>query len=151
MSDLGRLAALLGALLCIAAAGDPADRLADPAREARARGLFRETRCLVCQGESVDDSEAPLASDLRQVIRIQVGAGKSDGEVRAFLRARYGDFVLLRPPFSATNALLWTAPFLALGVGAILLLRRGPAGPAPSPLSSEEEARIATLGGEEEG
>ena len=148
MSGLGRFAALLGALLCIAAAGDPADQPANPTREARARGLFRETRCLVCQGESIDDSDADLAHDLRQVIRAQIGAGKSDGEVRAFLRARYGDFVLLRPRFSAANALLWGAPFLAAGVGAILLLRRGRQGVSPEPLSPEEEARIAALGGD---
>jgi cytochrome c-type biogenesis protein CcmH len=143
-----RVGALLGAILCIAAAGDPADRLADPAREARARGLFQETRCLVCQGESIDDSEAPLAHDLRGLIRTQVGAGRSDAEVRAFLRARYGDFVLLRPPFSPANALLWGGPFLVAAAGAVLLIRRRSKAAPPPPLTPQEEARLKALGGD---
>jgi cytochrome c-type biogenesis protein CcmH len=82
------------------AAADPAERLPDPVQEARAREIFREVRCLVCQNESIDDSEAALAGDLRQVVRDQVKQGRSDKQIRAFLVERYGEFVLLKPPFS---------------------------------------------------
>ncbi|MGI9168628.1 MAG: cytochrome c-type biogenesis protein [Caulobacteraceae bacterium] len=143
-----RLLAVTGAILCLAAAADPADRLAEPGREARARALFRETRCLVCQGESIDDSDAALADDLRRIVRAQVRAGRTDGQIRAFLAARYGDFVLLRPPFSIANAVLWSAPFLVALLGAGLLVsRRRPPAPPPD-LSAEEEARLAALGGD---
>jgi cytochrome c-type biogenesis protein CcmH len=137
---------VLAALACLAAAGDPADRLHDPGQEARARSLFRETRCLVCQGESIDDSDAPLAADLRRVIRQHVAAGASDAEVRRFLDARYGDFVLFRPRFDWSNALLWAGPFLAALAGLLWLVRRERApGPPTEPLSEAEEARLATL------
>ena len=144
-----RLCAIVGAVLCLAAAADPADRLADPAKESRARGLFQETRCLVCQGESIDDSDADLARDLRQVIRGQVAAGRNNAQVRAFLAARYGEFVLFRPTLSLTNAALWGAPFVValLGVG-ILILRKRPRGGAPA-LSGQEETRIEALARDE--
>lgn len=140
-----RLALLFGALLCLAAEADPAERLADPAAEARARALFQETRCLVCQGQSIDDSDAELAHDLRQVIRGQIAAGRSPGEVRAFLTARYGDFVLLRPPLSPANAILWAGPFLVglLGLG-LLFGRYRRAGETP-PLSPEDAERLRAL------
>ncbi|MGH7024663.1 MAG: cytochrome c-type biogenesis protein [Caulobacteraceae bacterium] len=139
-------AAVAGAVLCLAAADDPADRLHNPSQEARARSLFRETRCLVCQGESIDDSDAPLAADLRRVIRGQVASGESDGQVRAFLVARYGDFVLFRPPFTWTNALLWGGPFLVALTGLALLIVRERSRAAPqSELSPEEEASLAAL------
>ncbi|RYF88830.1 MAG: cytochrome c-type biogenesis protein CcmH, partial [Caulobacteraceae bacterium] len=102
-----RLLIALAALACVAAASDPAERLSDPAQEARARALFREVRCLVCQNESIDDSTAGLAGDLRKVIREQVAAGRDDAEIRAFLVDRYGEFALLKPAFSAPNAVLW--------------------------------------------
>ncbi|MFZ5670871.1 MAG: cytochrome c-type biogenesis protein [Pseudomonadota bacterium] len=141
-----RLAAILGATLCLAAASDPSERLADPAQEARARAIFREVRCLVCQNESIDDSDADLAGDLRKVVREQVAAGRSEAEVKAFLTARYGQYVLLRPPFSAGNAALWLAPFLAGLAGLALLAarwrRREAAAP---PLSEAEEARLSAL------
>ena len=140
-----RLAALLAAAACLAGAADPAERLANPVQEARARDLFRETRCPVCQGQSIDDSDAGIAHDLRTVIRAQVSAGRSDGQIRAFLRARYGDFVLLRPPISLANTLLWGSPFLVALAGAVLLVRRAPGPTAAAPLSGEEEDRIATL------
>ncbi len=137
---------VLAALLSIAAtANDPAERLADPAKEARARALFREVRCLVCQNESIDDSEADLAEDLRKVVRAQVSAGRTDAEVKRYLTDRYGEFVLLQPPFSPGNALLWLTPFaLVLGGGAILILRARKPGTTP-PLSAEEEAALAAL------
>ena len=137
---------IIAALFCLAAADDPADRLHNPAQEARARSLFRETRCLVCQGESIDDSDAPLAADLRRVIRQRVGAGASDTEVRSFLAARYGDFVLFRPRFTWTNAALWTIPFLIAIAGAGWLFAHGRSGTqVATELSAEEEARLAAL------
>jgi len=140
-----RLAAILAAVLCMAAAADPAERLADPAREARARAIFRETRCLVCQNESIDDSEADLARDLRAVIRSQIAAGRTDREVRGFLVRRYGQFVMLKPSFDPANWVLWFGPFLIVAAGAgWLILRRG-AETATQPLSAEEEARLAAL------
>ena len=144
--NLARTAAALCAVICLGGvAADPAARLADPSKEARARAIFRETRCLVCQGESIDESDADLAGDLRAIIRRKVAAGASDGEVRRFLVARYGEFVLLRPPFSLTNALLWGAPFAvaAIGLGVLVIRRRSPE--KPQPLSADEEARIEAL------
>lgn len=136
-------------LLMAGASNDPAERLPDPAKEARARTLFKEVRCLVCQNESIDDSEADLAADLRKVVREQVSAGRSDAEVKRYLTDRYGEFVLLKPSFSFGNAALWLTPFvIVLGGGAILLLRARRAPVAPTaPLSSEEEAALAALEG----
>jgi cytochrome c-type biogenesis protein CcmH len=143
-----RLFAVLAALACLAAAADPADRLADPGQEDRARALFTQIRCVVCQNESIDDSEADLARDLRQTVRAQIAAGRSDDQVRAFLVRRYGEFVLLRPTFSATNALAWLAPFaiVAVGAGLLLLRLRRPAPASGADLTAEEEARLAGLG-----
>lgn len=143
-----RLLILLGALFCIAAAGDPADRLPDPAQEARARALFGEIRCVVCQNESIDDSEADLAGLLRKSVREQIAAGKTDAEVRGYLVDRYGEFVLLKPAFSAGNAVLWLTPLvLLLGAGGLLLwrARRTRRQTVAAPLSEEEEARLSTL------
>jgi len=140
-----RLLLAIAAVFCIAAASDPAERLSDPSQEARARTLFREVRCLVCQNESIDDSEAQLAGDLRKIIRQQVAAGRSDAQIRQFLVARYGEFVLLKPPFSAGNLALWAGPFAVVIVGGLLLLfllrRRSTA----EALSEDEEARLAAL------
>ncbi len=136
---------LAAALSIAAAANDPAERLADPAQEARARALFREVRCLVCQNESIDDSEADLAEDLRKLVRGQVAAGRTDAEIKRYLTDRYGEFVLLKPPFSPGNAILWLTPFaIVFGGGAILILRaRKP--PSTPPLSADEEAALAAL------
>lgn len=144
-----RLLIALAAFACIAAASDPSERLSDPAQEARARALFREVRCLVCQNESIDDSTADLAGDLRQVIREQIAAGRSDAQIRTFLVDRYGEFALLKPAFSAPNAALWGAPILVLLVGGGLLILRLRNGPAPAALSPDEEARLAQLTREE--
>lgn len=140
-----RLFLALAAMACIAAAADPAERLADPAKEARARNLFQQVRCLVCQNESIDDSEADLARDLRGVVRQQVAAGASDAQVKAFLLAHYGEFVLLKPSFSASNALLWGAPFLVTLVGAGVLILRKRSAAASEVLTPQEEARIQAL------
>jgi len=140
----------LAAVLCLgaAAASDPAERLPDPAQEVRARALFREIRCLVCQNESIDDSEAELAADLRRIVRDQIAAGRSDPQVRTFLTDRYGEFVLLKPKFSPGNAVLWLGPFavILLGGAAALMLRRKDGG--VTPLSPEEESRLAALADE---
>jgi len=140
------LAALVVMALGASAPGDPADRLPNPAKEARARALFHDVRCLVCQSQSIEDSEAPLARDLRQLIRAQVAEGRSDAEVRDYLVSRYGEFVLLSPRFSLANAVLWAAPALVLLIGAgALLARRRSAEPGTEDLDEQEERRIAKL------
>ncbi len=139
------LAAAFAATLCIAAASDPAERLKDPAQEARARGIFKDVRCLVCQNESIDDSEAELAHDLRRIVREQVAAGKSDAEIKRFLTDRYGEFVLLTPKFSLTNLALWSGPFLVVVLGAGLLAGRLRNRTPDEALSPEEAERVRRL------
>ncbi|PZQ63272.1 MAG: cytochrome c-type biogenesis protein CcmH [Phenylobacterium zucineum] len=138
------LAALAG-VACIAAASDPAERLPDPAQEAKAREIFRNVRCLVCQNESIDDSEAELAQDLRKIVREQVSAGKSDAEIKRFLTDRYGEFVLLTPSLSIGNLLLWGGPFLVVIAGAALLLTRLRNRTPDDELSTEEAERVRRL------
>ena len=146
MSRVRSILVALAAVALMASASEPSERLADPAQEARARELFKEVRCLVCQNESINDSEAQLAGDLRRTVREQVKAGRSDREIRAFLVDRYGEFVLLKPKFSAGNAVLWLAPLGVLSVGGLLmfgLLRRRET--AEPELSQDEEARLRRL------
>jgi cytochrome c-type biogenesis protein CcmH len=141
----GVAAAVFAVLLGPAQAVQPDEQLKDPALEARARALSAGLRCLVCQNESIDDSNAPLARDLRLLVRERITAGDSDQQVKAFLVARYGEFVLLRPPFSARTAALYAAPFAALALGGLLvwrLSRRKPAVAAPAELSDEEKVRL---------
>ncbi len=140
-----RLALILAAVFCMAAASDPADRLADPGQEARARALFTQVRCMVCQNESIDDSDAELAADLRRLVREQVSAGRTDQEVKAYLVSRYGEFVLLKPALNWTNGLLWGAPLLVLLAGGLLLRGRFRAEPAEVELSENETARLNEL------
>ena len=143
-----RLRALLAAVAgvaCLAAASDPADRLPDPAQEAQARAIFREVRCLVCQNESIDDSEADLARDLRQIVREQVKAGRSEGEIKRFLTDRYGEFVLLTPTFSAGNLALWAGPFVVVLLGLSLLLIRLRNRTPDVDLTSAEADRLKSL------
>jgi cytochrome c-type biogenesis protein CcmH len=150
---LRTLLVALAAVACMAAASEPNERLADPVQEARARTLFREVRCLVCQNESIDDSQADLAADLRRIVRQEIAQGRSDREVRAFLVERYGEFVLLKPPFSLGNAALWLAPVGILAVGgglmiALLRRRRDEGGvdlDEAALLSEDEEALLAAL------
>jgi cytochrome c-type biogenesis protein CcmH len=141
------VAAALAGLLCLASASDPAERLRDPAQEARARALFREVRCLQCQSESIDDSEAPLAHDLRQLVREQVAAGRSDAQIRRYLVDRYGEFALLKPSFSWSNAALWLVPLGATlgGAGAFVLYLRRRRREPEAELTAEEEAEIRNL------
>ncbi len=131
-----------------AAAVEPDEILADPALEARARAISREIRCVVCQSESVDDSNAPLARDLRLLIRERIRAGDSDTEVADFLVERYGDYVLLKPRVQGNTLALWLAPAAAgvLGVGAaVYFLRRRRAPDKPRPLSAGELEALAKL------
>jgi len=118
----------------------------DPALEKRVMGLANELRCLVCQNQTIADSHAPLAVDLREQIREQLKGGASEREVIDYMVARYGDFVRYRPPFNATTALLWTGPFLFVAVGAWFLRRRIARRPAAAPeLSAAERERAAKL------
>ena len=142
---LRALAAALAGVICIAAAADPADRLPNPAQEARARSIFQDVRCLVCQNESIDDSEAELAHDLRQVVRQQVRQGRSDAEIKRYLTDRYGEFVLLTPAFSWVNLALWGGPFLVVVLGAGLLVGRLRNRSADAELSPEEAERVRRL------
>jgi cytochrome c-type biogenesis protein CcmH len=108
---------------------DPRERLADPALETRARAISAELRCVVCQNQSIDDSDAALAKDLRNVIRVRIAAGDTDQDVIDFVVARYGDFVLLRPPFKGATVILWLGPliFALIGLfGVVLYYRRRP-------------------------
>jgi cytochrome c-type biogenesis protein CcmH len=118
------LLAALAAVFCMAAASDPSERLPDPAQEARARHIFEQVRCLVCQNESIDDSQAELAHDLRHLVRAQVAEGRSDDQIKRYLVDRYGEFVLMRPSWSLGNAALWIGPFLVLALGVVLLFAR---------------------------
>jgi cytochrome c-type biogenesis protein CcmH len=149
-------------ILAIALAGigpsravQPDEMLPDPALEARARDLSRELRCMVCQNQSIDDSDAPLARDLRLLVRERLKAGDSNAQVLDFLTARYGQFVLLRPRFGFDTALLWGAPavvLLAGGLALIMALRRrrvaSASGPDQSDLTEVERNRLAELIGE---
>ena len=151
------LAALLSLLAGISVtnpvlAVQPDEVLQDPALEARARALSAGLRCLVCQNQSIDDSDAPLAKDLRVLVRERLKAGDSDQEIIDFVVARYGEFVLLKPRFSTHTWLLWLATPLALlaGLAAIMLAhpRRRASTEGPKPLSANEKRRLKRLVGE---
>jgi cytochrome c-type biogenesis protein CcmH len=124
----------------------PQEMLKDPALEARARVLSEELRCLVCQNQSIDDSEAPLAADLRVLLRQRLSAGDTDQQILDFLAARYGEFILLKPRFNWHTALLWAAPPGVLLLGIVITgigyrLRRA----AVMPLTAEEEQAVRRL------
>jgi len=128
--------------------------LADPAQEARARALMREIRCVVCQSQSIDESDADIAANFRNIVREQIAAGRSDQEILDYLTARYGDFVLFDPPFRATTLILWVGPFALLALGlvvAMAILRRqrnaktAAGGLAPPDLSERERRRLQEL------
>ena len=134
----------------VAMAVQPDEVLDDPELEARARVISKEVRCLVCRNESIDDSNAGLARDLRLLVRERLVAGDTDQEVRDFLVARYGEFVLLNPPFNAGNLLLWLAGpliFVAGLAGAFVFLRRRAAasGSTEAPLTEAEQAKVDEL------
>ena len=127
----------------------PDEMLKDPVLEGRARDLSRELRCMVCQNQSIDDSEAPLARDLRLLVRERLGKGDSDQQVLDFLVSRYGQFVLLRPPLEWRTLLLWGLPPVALIAGLIGLLikvrRQNSAPDGAEVLSQDEQRRLSTL------
>jgi cytochrome c-type biogenesis protein CcmH len=147
--------AVLGfmAVLGISAAHavQPDEVMNDPAKEARARDLSRELRCMVCQNQSIDDSEAPLARDLRLLVRERIAAGDSNSQVLDFLVARYGEFVLLKPRFERQTVLLWSVPPLVLLAGGLAIwmhsMRRGKVSqdPESAALTAEEEAKLKQL------
>ena len=132
-----------------AMAVEPGERLADPALEARARAISAELRCLVCQNQSIDDSSAPLARDLRLLVRERLTAGSTDADVMRFLVDRYGEFVLLRPRFTLQTAMLWLTPFGLLALIVLLLWRKNrermsaaPGIDATGPLSPDEKSQL---------
>jgi cytochrome c-type biogenesis protein CcmH len=151
----GRLIAALTALWLAGAASpalaiQPNEVLADPALEARAREVGRELRCLVCQNQSIDDSDADLARDLRLLVRERLSAGDSDRQVVDYVVSRYGDFVLLRPPVKLETWALWFGPGVIGGLGLVTIVlyfrrRAHAAAVEPPPLSEADEQRIARL------
>jgi cytochrome c-type biogenesis protein CcmH len=151
MRRLGFLIAALVAAFIAAApalAVEPDEMLKDPALEQRARDISEQLRCLVCQNESIDNSKADLAKDLRLLVRRRLVAGDTNREVIDYIVARYGEFVLLKPPFEAKTILLWGAPAFILICGAIAMFvhaRRRSSGPTGTPLTREEEAALGTL------
>jgi cytochrome c-type biogenesis protein CcmH len=137
----------LGLLAGPAHAVNPDEQLADPALEARAAKLSRQLRCVVCQNQTIDDSDAALAHDLRVILRERIAGGDTDQQAVGFLVARYGSFVQLKPPLRADTLALWFGPLallLAGGAGAALYLRGHRAGAAPA-LSAADEAEAAAL------
>jgi cytochrome c-type biogenesis protein CcmH len=128
------------------AVGVDANMLPDPAAEQRARALMQELRCLVCQNQSISDSDAPLAQDLRAIVRERIAAGDSNVEIKAYLTARYGDWVLLNPPLNAGTILLWGGPLVGLLLGIALIMRHAwrPATDI-SPLTDEEQKALERL------
>lgn len=146
-----QFAGILTALILmsgVALAVEPTEKLADPAQESRARALSAELRCLVCQNQSIDDSNAPLAKDLRILVREQIKSGKSDEAVMAYIVERYGEFVLLRPRLNLNTLLLWLAPLLLLGGAGYAVhraMRRKAPVPVEAPLSAEEQRRLDDL------
>ena len=145
---------LLGAILMLGAgpawAVEPDERLADAVLEARARVLSKDIRCLVCQNQSIDDSSASLARDLRLLLRERLVEGDSDEQILDFLVARYGDFILLKPPMKASTYALWFGPpaiFVLALIALIFFFRRRPAPESaiPAPLDGDERARLAAL------
>jgi cytochrome c-type biogenesis protein CcmH len=140
---------LLAGLLApeVRAATSPDEMLADPALEQRARALSKQLRCLVCQNQSIDDSNADLADDLRRLVRERLVAGDSDQQIIDFLTARYGDFVLLKPPVEPATWGLWFGPaaLLVIGAGGIAIHLRRRRRAKPEALSAAEQARLDAL------
>ena len=142
------VALLAGLAAASALAVQPDEMLADPALEARAREISRDLRCLVCQNQSIDDSDAPLAHDLRVLLRQRLLAGDSNEQARQYLVDRYGDYVLLKPPFKKTTLVLWLGPpalLLAGAAAAFAVYRQRRLKPAADALSAEEKARLDRL------
>jgi cytochrome c-type biogenesis protein CcmH len=154
---IAKTAVFLAMMLLAVASGvgavNPSEVLNDPALETRAREISKHLRCLVCQNQSIDDSDAELARDLRVLVRERLRAGDTDDQVIGYVVSRYGDFVLLKPPFKASTYVLWIGPgvvFLAGVMALILFFRRrartgAPSAHQPPPLSLEEKNRLRAL------
>ena len=143
---------LLALVLMLAAAPafavNPDEVLSDPALEARARALSAKLRCMFCQNQSIDDSNADLARDLRLLVRERITGGDTDKQVLTYIVSRYGEFVLLKPPFSVRTLLLWGAPVLLIlagGVSLIVFARKRAGKPTGSKLTADEQARLVEL------
>ncbi len=143
------LAFLLMSFAAFAVAVDDSP-LEDPAKEAVARELMKEIRCLVCQNQSIEDSNADLARDLRQVVRERIALGDTPDNVRAYLVDRYGDWVLLEPPVKPETYFLWGSPFFFLLIVAYLIIRRRSAAAGAKPLSAQEQAELQAVLDEKE-
>jgi cytochrome c-type biogenesis protein CcmH len=126
---------------------EPSEMLKDPVLEARAREVSRHLRCVVCQNETIDESDADIAKDMRLLLRTRILAGDSNEQVIQFLVGRYGDYVLLKPRFTARTYLLWFGPFIVLLIGAVVVYRRlrGTPVAGPAPLTPEEKAALEEL------
>jgi len=147
LSLAAALLALASSLPEAARAVTPDEILPDKALETRARDISAGLRCLVCQNQSIDDSDAPLAHDLRVLVRERLKTGDTDQQVRDYIVARYGEFVLLKPPFNAETAILWLMPLLVLVGAALFVWRSAVAGGQPQavPLSPDEQAALDAL------
>lgn len=154
MRSCVRLAAAAGVVIVLANGSVSAQVQAssipstDPALEARVKALSSELRCLVCQNQTVEDSTAPVARDMKDQVRIQLAAGKSEAEVKRYMTDRFGDFVLYRPPLKASTIVLWAGPFIALALAGLLLvrrLRRRSATAPATPLTDSERERARAL------
>jgi cytochrome c-type biogenesis protein CcmH len=149
LQALALLMALFAATTCVAV--EPDEMLPNPVLEARARAISKELRCMVCQNESIDESQAPLAHDLRVLVRQRIMAGDSDAQIIKFLVSRYGEFILLKPPLSWNTLALWGAPPTLLLAGLLMILigerRRRAMRPAAegAKLTAAEEARLAEI------
>ena len=149
MTTLTRLLASLGLCLALtpALAVQPDEMLDDPHKEQRAQELGEHIRCLVCQNQAIEESNAPLAADMRELVRKRIKAGDSNEEIKAYLTERYGDFVLLKPPMKPGTYALWYGPFVVVALGAVGVAvyfrrRRAAASAAADRLSPEEERRL---------
>ena len=148
--DQGELLGLMLSIGTARAGSDPCELLSNPAQVARAETIGQQLRCLVCQNESIEDSNADLARDIRTIIRQQVVAGQTNPQIIAYMVQRYGNFILLKPPFDGMTALLWGTPVIALVLGlgiaffAIWQRRRRPSS-GPAPLSEAERVRLESL------
>lgn len=142
-------AALAAAFAAPALAVNPGEMLPDPAQEQRAREVSKDLRCLVCQNQSIDDSDAELAKDLRVLVRERISQGESNSQVLDYVVSRYGDYVLLKPPFKASTYALWFGPLILLVIAMLAVIgfyrRRGTRAEAPEPLSESEKRRIDSL------
>lgn len=151
MRRLGLAAVVALTLAAPVLAADPSEMLKDPALESRAEKLGKELRCLVCQSESIEDSNADLAKDLRVIVRERIQSGESDEQVKKFVVDRYGDYVLLKPPFKAATLVLWVGPFVLFVLGLVAVWafyrrRGGTAAPLqPAPLTDAEKRRLEAL------